>query len=73
MGWFDSPRAGAEHMIQEANNEAGLVAHPPGRIDITRNHFPVGTERRAAGSSAGKKVATYSSGGLTWLQKSECL
>ena len=73
MGWFDNPRAGTKHMFQEANNEAGLAAHPSGRIDINRNHFPLGTEPRAAGSSAGKKVATYSSGGLTWMQKSECL
>ena len=40
MGWFDNQRAGTEHMIQEANNEAGLAAHPSGRIDINRNHFP---------------------------------
>ena len=73
MGWFDNLRAGTEHMIQEANNEAGWVAHPSGRIDINRNHFPLGMERRAAGSSAGKQVATYSSGGLTWMQKNERL
>ena len=60
-------------MIQETNSEAGLAAHPSGRIDINRNHFPLGTERRAAGSSAGKKVATFSSGGLTWMQKNERL
>ena len=47
MGWFDNLRAGTEHMIQEANNEAGWVAHPSGRIDINRNHFPLGgTPRR---------------------------
>ena len=73
MGWFDNPRAGTEHMIQEANHEAGLAVHPSGRIDITRNHFPLGTARRAAGSFAGKKVAKYSSGGLTWMQKNERL
>ena len=38
VGWFDNPRAGTEHMIQEANNEAGLrgVRHFRGPGESTR-------------------------------------
>ena len=29
--WFYNQRAGAENLIKEANNDAGLAAHPSGR------------------------------------------
>jgi hypothetical protein len=28
-----------ESLIEEANNDAGLAAHPPGRFGVNRNHF----------------------------------
>jgi len=37
--WFYNQRASAENLIQEANNDAGLAAHPSGRFDVNRNHF----------------------------------
>jgi len=37
--WFYNQRAGAENLIKEANNDAGLAAHPSGRFDTNRNHF----------------------------------
>jgi hypothetical protein len=37
--WFYNRRAGAENLIKEANNDAGLAAHPSGRFDVNRNHF----------------------------------
>jgi hypothetical protein len=37
--WFYNQRAGAENLIQEANNDAGLAAHPSGRFDVNSNHF----------------------------------
>lgn len=37
--WFYNQRAGAENLIKEANNDAGLAAHPSGRFDMNRNHF----------------------------------
>jgi len=37
--WFYRQRAGAENLIKEANNDAGLAAHPSGRFDVNRNHF----------------------------------
>jgi hypothetical protein len=37
--WFYNQRAGAENLIQEANNDAGLAAHPSGRFDVNGNHF----------------------------------
>src|SRR5204862_7668297 len=37
--WFYNQRAGAENLIKEANNDAGLSAHPSGRFDVNRNHF----------------------------------
>jgi hypothetical protein len=37
--WFYNQRAGAENLIKEANNDAGLAAHPSGRFDVNRNHF----------------------------------
>jgi len=36
---FYNQRAGAENLIKEANNDAGLAAHPSGRFDVNRNHF----------------------------------
>ena len=32
-------RAAAENLIKEANNDAGLAAHPSRRFDMNRNHF----------------------------------
>ncbi len=37
--WFYNQRAGAENLLQEANNDAGLAAHPSRRFDINRNHL----------------------------------
>ncbi|HEX7424678.1 MAG TPA: IS1380 family transposase [Terriglobales bacterium] len=37
--WFYNQRGGAENLIKEANNEAGLTAHPSGRFDVNSNHF----------------------------------
>jgi hypothetical protein len=37
--WFYNQRAGAENLIKEANNDAGLTAHPSGRFDVNGNHF----------------------------------
>src|SRR5882672_12392117 len=37
--WFYSQRAGAENLIKEANNDAGLAAHPSGRWIMNCNHF----------------------------------
>ena len=37
--WFYNQRAGAENLIKEANNDAGLAAHPSRRFDTNRNHF----------------------------------
>ena len=37
--WFYNQRAGAENLIKEANNDAGLVAHPSGRWAINCVHF----------------------------------
>ncbi len=31
LAWFYNQRAGAENLIKEADNEAGLAAHPPAR------------------------------------------
>jgi hypothetical protein len=36
---FYNQRAAAENLIKEANNDAGLAAHPSGRFDVNRNHF----------------------------------
>jgi hypothetical protein len=40
--WFYDQRAGAENLIKEANNDAGLAAYPSGRWLMNCNHFPVG-------------------------------
>src|ERR1700674_4288852 len=37
--WFYSQRGGAENLIKEANNDAGLAAHPSSRFDVNGNHF----------------------------------
>jgi hypothetical protein len=37
--WFYSQRGGAENLIKEANNDAGLAAHPSHRFDVNGNHF----------------------------------
>ena len=37
--WFYNQRAGAENLIKEANNDAGLAAHPSGRWGMNCNHF----------------------------------
>ncbi len=36
---FYSQGGGAENLIKEANNDAGLTAHPSGRFDVNGNHF----------------------------------
>ena len=37
--WFYNQRAGAENLIKEANNDAGLAAHPSSRWMMNCNHF----------------------------------
>jgi hypothetical protein len=37
--WFYNQRGGAENLIKEANNDAGLTAHPSGRFDVNGNPF----------------------------------
>jgi hypothetical protein len=37
--WFYGQRGGSENLIKEANNDAGLAAHPSGRFDVNGNHF----------------------------------
>jgi hypothetical protein len=37
--WFYNQRGGAENLIKEANNDAGLTAHPSRRFDVNGNHF----------------------------------
>jgi hypothetical protein len=37
--WFYNQRGGSENLIKEANNDAGLTAHPSGRFDVNGNHF----------------------------------
>ena len=37
--WFYGQRGGAENLIKEANNDAGLAAHPSSRFDVNANHF----------------------------------
>jgi hypothetical protein len=39
MVWFYGQRGGAENLIKEANNDAGLAAHPSHRFDVNGNHF----------------------------------
>jgi hypothetical protein len=37
--WFYNQRAGAENLIKEANNDAGLSAHPSRRFDVNGVHL----------------------------------
>jgi hypothetical protein len=37
--WFYGQRGSSENLIKEANNDAGLAAHPSGRFDVNGNHF----------------------------------
>jgi hypothetical protein len=39
VAWFYRQRGGAENLIKEANNDAGLTAHPSHRFDVNGNHF----------------------------------
>jgi hypothetical protein len=39
--WFYNQRAGAENLIKEANNDAGLAAHPSGRWMMNANWFQI--------------------------------
>ena len=37
--WLYNGRGSAENLIKEANNDAGLAAHPSRRFDVNGNHF----------------------------------
>ncbi|MBL8241698.1 MAG: transposase [Bryobacterales bacterium] len=37
--WFYNQRGGADNLVKEANNDAGLAAHPSHRFDVNSNHF----------------------------------
>jgi hypothetical protein len=39
LAWIYDQRAGAENLIKEANNDAGLTAYPSGRWLMNCNHF----------------------------------
>jgi hypothetical protein len=39
LAWFYNQRAGAENLIKEAKNDAGLTAHPSGRWAMNCIHF----------------------------------
>src|SRR5467141_1010494 len=39
LAWFYRQRAGAENLIKEANNDAGLAAHPSRRWAMNCVHF----------------------------------
>ena len=39
LAWFYQQRAGAENLIKEANNDAGLAAHPSARWAMNCIHF----------------------------------
>jgi Transposase DDE domain group 1 len=39
LAWFYKQRAGAENLIKEANNDAGLAAHPSARWAMNCIHF----------------------------------
>jgi len=41
LAWFYHPRAGAENLIKEAHNDAGLAAHPSARWIMNCNYFPL--------------------------------
>jgi Transposase DDE domain group 1 len=39
LGWLYHQRAGAENLLKEANNDAGLAAYPSSRWPMNCNHF----------------------------------
>jgi Transposase DDE domain group 1 len=39
--WFYNQRAAAENLIKEANNDAGLAAHPSTRWTMNCNHLQI--------------------------------
>jgi len=39
LGWVYNQRGGAENLIKEANNDAGLAAYPSARWAMNCNHF----------------------------------
>jgi hypothetical protein len=39
LEWFYNQRGGAENLIKEANNDAGLAAYPSSRWDMNCTHF----------------------------------
>jgi hypothetical protein len=39
LTWLYNPRAGAENLIKEAKNDAGLTAHPSGRWSMNCIYF----------------------------------
>jgi len=39
--WFYNQRAGAENLIKEANNDAGLTAYPSHQWKMNCNHFQI--------------------------------
>jgi hypothetical protein len=39
LEWFYNQRAGAENLIKESNNDAGLAAHPSHLFVTNQNHF----------------------------------
>ena len=39
LAWFYSQRAGAENLIKESNNDAGLAAHPSRLFHTNQIHF----------------------------------
>ncbi len=41
LAWFYNQRAGAENLIQEANNDAGLAAHPSHIWMMNANWFQI--------------------------------
>lgn len=41
LTWFYNQRAGAENLIKEANNDAGLAAHPSARWTMNCNYFQI--------------------------------
>ena len=64
--WFYNQRGGAENLIKEANNDAGLAAHPSGRFDVNGNHFP-DQMRSGMQTLSGDKAASASAPMVTML------
>ena len=44
--WIYNERGGGENLIKEANNDAGLTAHPSKRFDVNGNHFQLAMSAR---------------------------